>query len=96
MYVHPPQAAFGNSATTYSTATMIPPFQIRLLHADYPSTILGIQYDSMVIILRDLRIPFDNSTEILWQSANYSHSESADIVKILVTCIVAWDSQGPL
>ncbi len=29
---------------TYSTATMIPPF--RLLQANYPSTILGVQYDS--------------------------------------------------
>ena len=31
------------SIATYSTATMIPTF--RLLQADYPSTILGLQYD---------------------------------------------------
>ena len=45
------------STATYSTATMIPPFQ--LLQADYPSTIL--YDDSIVIILRDSVDAFENS-----------------------------------
>ena len=64
MYVgiHPPHAAFGNSTATYSTVTTILPLQLRLLQADYLSTILEIQYDnSMVIILRNSTDAFDDS-----------------------------------
>ena len=58
--VHPLRAAFDDSTATYITATMIPPF--RLLQADYPSTILGIQYtNSTVIISRDPTDAFDDS-----------------------------------
>ena len=59
--VHSLHAAFGNpQLCMFNTTTMIPPFQ--LLQADYPLTILGIQYDdSMVIILRGSANALDNS-----------------------------------
>ena len=48
------------SIDRYSAATTIPPF--RLLQTDYPSTILGTQYDdSTNIILLDFANAFDNS-----------------------------------
>ena len=43
MYVGAPCCRWRSTAT-YSSATTIPPF--RLLQGDYPSTILGKQYDS--------------------------------------------------
>ena len=56
----------------YSTATMIPPFQ--LLQADYPSTILRTQYESMDAfddsdcadaVLQNPQTPFGDSADTL-------------------------------
>ena len=81
----------------YSTATTIPPF--RLLQADYPWTILGIQFDSMDAFndydcadallqirghpLRILRTPFDNSADILDDAAEKLWITDADNPRIL-------------
>ena len=67
----------------YSTATIIPPF--RLLQADYPSTILGIQFDnSTVIILRNFTDAFHNSdcADALLQNPQITLDDSANILRI--------------
>ena len=80
-YCTPFARCLWRSTAMYSTAMTIPPF--RLLHANYPSTILGIQYDSanafddsdcadalLQIRRHPLTIPwtpFDNSADTLWR-----------------------------
>ena len=81
---------------SYSTATTIPP--LRLLQADYPSTILGIQYDSADVFddcdcadallqirrhpLTIPRTPFDDSVDILDDAVEKLQITDADKLRI--------------
>ena len=78
-YCTPFARCLRRSTATYSTATTIPPF--LLLEVNYPSTILGIQYDSANVFdnsdcadallqirghpLTILQTPFDDSADTL-------------------------------
>ena len=73
-YCTPFARCLWQSTATYTTATMIPSFQ--LLQVDYPLTILGIHYDFMdafyncdctATLLQIHGTPFDDSADTLWR-----------------------------